>query len=278
MYYDKIELTPEEQQMPLARYFEKYRLLKLPPMQQQLIDAGPMDPKNAVPVERWLDILQPEGYGAVEFGYCMMPDGSGYYAEYYVTPEHALEPQMMPWFTNWVNYKSKSMVEGQGNLRYKLWCPGDHWDHGYVNGVDKKDGVWAFGTLDQGKTGAKNGSGEVAHEINLLDYGLTKERADALRAAGCTFRALYEDVDDGPGHHLVLRLNRPCPYGGTEHINREWIGYYAKDGKILRDENTPCSEEYLKNVLTHNAVEHLHTLRFLPELYAEYHDQPLDAD
>lgn len=277
MYYNMPEFTPEEKKMPLMKYFTKYPLLTPPPLQQQLIDAGPMDPAAAIPVENWLDVLQPTGYKKVEFGYCMMPDGSGYYTEYYVTPPNVLTKEMMPWFTRWVNTKPKGTVEGQGNLRYKLWCPVDHWDHNYVNGVDGKDGVWAFGTLDLGKSGAQNGEAEIAYTLNLRDYGLTAEREEALKAAGCTFRALYEELE-GPGHHLVLRLNRPCPFGGTEHINHEWMGFYPKDGKIIRSASTPVSEEYLKNVLIHNTVEHLHTLRFLPELYAEYHNKPMDAD
>ncbi len=275
-YYDTPELTPEEKKMPLARYFEKYRLLQLPPLQQQLIDLGPIDPADAIPAENWLDSLQIEDYFKANFGYCMMPDGSGYYVEYYVTCPGGATPEMSAWYINWLNFKSKSMVEGQGNLRYKLWCPPDHWDHAYVNGKDKTDGVWSLGTLDLGKAGAKNGGEEIAYEVNLREYGLTEEREKELKAAGCRFRGSYEDVK--PGGHLSLSLTRPCPYGGTEHFRREWIGYTAKNGKIVRAKETPCSEEYLKNVLIHNLVEHMHTLRFLPELYAEYHDKPMDAD
>ncbi|MDR1801447.1 MAG: hypothetical protein LBQ95_06385 [Lachnospiraceae bacterium] len=275
--YDQPDLTPEEKRLPLAKYFEKYPLLKLPPMQRQLLDAGPIDPADAITAENWLDSLQINGYWKANFGYCMMPDGSGYYVEYSVTaPNSPVKGEMNAWFVNWINFKSKGMAEGQGNLRYKLWCHPDHWDHAYVNGKDKKDGVWSFGTLNMGKTGAKNGSAEIAYEINLRDYGLSQEREDELKAAGCSFRASYEEVEGGG--HLALSFNRPCIYGGTEHFKREWIGYTAKDGKIVRVPGTPCSEEYLKDVLIHNIVEHTHTQRFLPELYAEYHDKEMDAD
>jgi hypothetical protein len=106
---------------------------------------------------------------------------------------------------------------------------------------------------------------------------LTPEREEQLTTAGCKISAAWEEFE-GPGHHLVLRFSRPCPFGGTESINQEWIGYYAKDGKILRDDATPVDEAYLKNVLTHNTVEHLHMPQFLPDLFAEYHDKPIDAD
>jgi hypothetical protein len=275
MYYKMPELATEEKKLPLAKYWEKYPLLMPPPLHRQLLDAGPMKLEDAVPAERWLDLLQIEGYRKVEYGYCMMPDSSGYYVEYYLTPP-AVKREMRAWFGKWVNIKSKSMVPGQGNLRYKLWCPVDHWDHKFVNGTDGSDGIWAFGTLDLGKSGAKNGSAETSHSINLRDYGLTEKRENELKEAGCAVRAVYEEVEGG--HHLVLSLTRPCPFGGTETLSHEWIGWYAKDGKIVRDEGTPVSEGYLKNVLEHNVVEHMHLPRFLPELYAEYHDKPMDAD
>ncbi|MCD8398697.1 MAG: hypothetical protein LUD12_16250 [Lachnospiraceae bacterium] len=269
------ELSEEEKKLPLAKYFEEYPLLDPTPLECQLLDSGPMAVSDAVPAANWLDILQPSGYRKVEFGYCMMPDGSGYYAEYFVTPP-SVTPEMMPWFLNWINYKSKNTPEGQGNLRYKLWYPPDHWEHTYVNGKDDKDGVWSFGTLDNGKSGAKNGSEEISYPLDLREYGLSEERIRALKEAGCTFSAACEKVEGG--HHLVLRLQRPCPYGGTETFNHEWIGYCAQDGKIIQDKGTPVNEEYLRNVLIHNITEHHHLPRFLPKLYAEYHDKPIDAD
>ena len=51
-----------------------------------------------------------------------------------------------------------------------------------------------------------------------------------------------------------------------------------KETKLVRDEKTYCTEEYLKKVVIHTLVEWEHLYTFLPELYAEYHDQPIDAD
>ena len=84
-----------------------------------------------------------------------------------------------------------------------------------------------------------------------------------------------------PGSHLVLSVTRPCPLGGVETCSREWIGYKAENGKIIRDLETPdfmLCEQYLRNVQIHNTVEQQHLATFLPELYAEYHDLPKDAD
>lgn len=276
-HYKMPELTPEEKMLPLARYFDKYPLLGPPPLQRYLLESGPMDPADAVPATRWLDSLSTNFHRKVVYGYCMMSDGSGYYSEYYVTPPE-VKSDMRRWFGRWINHRSKGMVEGQGNLRYKLWNPVDHWDHKYVNGTDDKDGVWSMETLDLGR-GGKCGQGiaAVSHNINLREYGLTAEREAELQAAGCKISAAWEEFE-GPGHHLVLRMSKPSPYGGMESINQEWIGYYAKDGKIVRDPETPVDETYLKNVLEHNTVEHIHLNRLLPELYADYFDKPMDAD
>lgn len=271
--YDLPELSEEEKKLPLAKYYYDYPLHCIPPLQRQILEAGPMKVEDAVPAQRWLDILQPTGYRNIEFGYCMMPDGSGYYAEYFIIPEYAT-PEMRKWYMHWCNVRYKGMKEENGNLRYKIWMPLDHWEHKYVNGVDRTDGIYASGSLDLGASGIN--SWEVSHEIDLKEYGLTDELEQQLKDAGCFFSAAVEELEGG-GHHLVLRLGRPCPFGGIEMFNHEWIGYYAENGKIIRDENTPVSEEYLKNVLMHNTVEHLHQPTFLPDLYAEYKDQPIDA-
>jgi hypothetical protein len=149
-YYQLPELTPEENRLPLAKYYKNYPLHCLPPLEQYLLDAGPMNPADAVSAVRWLDSLIPTCHRKIVYGYCMMNDGSGYYTEYFVTPP-TVTSEMRRWYGKWVNFRSKNMPEGQGNLRYKLWCPVDHWDHKYVNGIDDKDGIWSMETLDLGK-------------------------------------------------------------------------------------------------------------------------------
>lgn len=271
------ELSEEEKALPSSRFYTDYPLFKPNPIQQQILDAGPMDVKYAIPVEKWLDWISPTGYPEVVYGYTMMPDGSGFYIEYSTTAP-TWQGAWRRWYGKWYNRYSKGMPKGKGNLRYKIWNPIDHWDHKFVNGEDDKDGVWSMETLDLGKTGdASKGVAAVSHNINLLDYGMTKERMAELEAADCRVEACWEEFD-GPGHHLVLRFSRPCPLGGRESINCEWMGYYPIDGKIVRDADTPVDEEYLKNVLTHNTIERAHLAQVLPDLYEAYHDLPMDAD
>lgn len=275
--YEIPELTDNEKQLPLSKFYLNYPLIKPNPLQQLLLDSGPMRVEHAIPVENWLDLLDIWKYPHNIYGYTMMPDGSGYYIEYSVTPP-TWKREWRRWFGKFYNHYSRSTIKSEGNLRYKIWNPLDHWDHKFVNGEDDTNGVWSLEKLDMLEGGdPRQGIGAVSHTINLRDYGLTKEKEEALHKAGCTVSACWEEFE-GPGHHLVLRFSRPCPTGGRENINCEWIGYYAENGNIIRDESTPVSEEYLRNVLLHNTVERAHLLQVLPDLYEEYHLKDIEAD
>ena len=242
-----------------------------------LLENGPIPAEKAIPIEHWLDWLSPTGYPDVVYGYTMMPDGSGFYIEYSVTPP-TWNGKWRRWYGNWYNHYSKNMPEGRGNLRYKIWNPCDHWDHKFVNGENDRDGVWSIETLDLGASGdPSKGMPAVSHKINLREYGLSEEKEKELLAADCRVEAVYEEFDE-PGHHLVLRFSRPCPLGGRESMNCEWMGYWPKDGKIVRDPETKVDERYLRNVLAHNTIERQHLLDVLPDLYEAYHELPPDAD
>jgi DAPG hydrolase PhiG domain len=276
-------LSTEELQLPLAKYYD-LPLAEPGPREMQIINACPIDPALAIKPENFLDLLQPEGYQPVEYGYCIMPDGTGYLAVYTTYPN--CTPQMLGWWFRWLNIHSKGMPKGRGNLKYKIWNPLDHWDHGFVNGKDKMDDIWTVETLDLG-------AGEqpvytVRHHVDLFQYGLTKEKDAALKAVGCWVDSAYESFHTvDPSHtqtvgtHLMLTLSRTSPLGIMEKCTREWIGWGVKDGKVFRDESTPASmlcEAYLKKVIIHATVEAQQLSKFLPALYAQYKDLPDDAD
>ena len=276
------ELSPEEKALPLAKYYD-LPLYPPGPREQQIIDSCPIDPTLAIKAENFLDLLQPAGYRKVEYGYCMMPDGSGYIATYTVYPNNCT-PKMLAWWFHWLNVYAKNMPKDKGNIKYKIWNPADHFDHGYINGKDRTDGIYTVETLDLGQ--GEEASYTIRHPFNLRDYGLTEQKERALKEAGCWVDCAYESFHTVseprvqlPGTHLCLTLSRPNPLGGMEKLTREWIGYGVKDGKVFFDESTPASmlcEEYLRKVLIHGTVEAQQLSIFLPELYAEYHDKPDD--
>ena len=51
------ELLPGEKELPLAKYYE-LPLYSPAPLQQQILDSGPMDPELAIKAENWLDLLK----------------------------------------------------------------------------------------------------------------------------------------------------------------------------------------------------------------------------
>ena len=276
--YELPPLSEAEKKLPIARYYTDYPLMKPGVLYQQLLSQGPMDPEKAIPVSKWLDWIDADRTPEIVYGYCMMPDGSGFYIEYSITPAVMAARPMRRWYGKWVNHKSPGMRKEDGSLRYKLWNQVDHWDHRFVNGKDDKDGIWSMETLDLGASGGGyKGVGAISHNIDVRDYGFDAGRMEELEKRGCRVSACYEEFE-GPGHHLVLRFSRPYTAGRVENINCEWMGYWAKDGQVIRDEQTPVNEEYVRNVLIHNTVERFHLTQILPDLYEEYHGKDLLED
>lgn len=282
IFTQKPQLHPDEMKLEISKYYD-LSLHAPGPLQQQIINACPIDPKDAIKVKNFIDLLQPEGYSSVELGCCMMPDGSGYIAAYTVYPD--CTPKMLAWYFRWMNVHSEGMPNGH-NLRYKIWNPVDHIDHGFVNGWDKTDGIYQKEALDMGK--GEEAFYSIRHPFDLRDYGLTKEREKGLNDAGCFVDCAVEKfytTDPShellPGTHLTLTLSRFCPYGGMEKRTREWIGYGVADGEIYFDESTPpimLTVDYMKKVLYHNIVESQQLNKILPGLYAEYSDKSDDED
>jgi hypothetical protein len=128
----------------------------------------------------------------------------------------------------------------------------------------------------------------VRYPINLREYGLTEERENELKNAGVwidsaveKFFTAEEPHDPLPGTHLCLTMSRPNPLGGMEKYTKEWIGYGVENGKIYFDKSTPSyqfTNEWLETALIHTTTEAQHLSTFLPQLYAEYHDKPDNAD
>ena len=276
--YDIPELTPGEKALPVSKYYTDYPLHYPNPLYAQLLTLGAMNPADAQTIENCFEHLRPMGYDKVEYGYCMMPDGTGYIANYSVIPGN-VTPEMRMWYVKWFNIHSEHLPEGCGNIRYKLWNQVDHIDHGLVDG-DFKKGIYTLETLDMGRGGKDKAIRSIRHNFDVRDYGFPEECYEALQKAGAAITSCWESFDC-PGSHLVLSITRPCPLGGIETCSREWIGYRAENGKFIRDPETPAfmlCEQYLRDVQIHNTVEQQHLATFLPDLYAEYHDLPMNAD
>lgn len=281
-------LSPEERKLPVSKYYD-IPVYEMGPLYQQILKNGPLDPKDCIKAENWLDHLKcnPGEYGEAVVGYCTMPDGYGYLANYCVYPESST-PEMMKWYFSWINSYCKSQPRENGNIRYKLWLPIDHIAHLFVNGKDKTDGIATIERLDMGTGKYPDTWYTVRYANDLRALGLSEEREKELNAAGVWVDSATEkfySVEDPsiqlPGSHLHLTMSRPHPLGGMEKFTKEWIGWGAETGELYFDDTTPkyqFTEDWLESIIRHATIEAQHLAMFLPQLYNEYHDKPIDAD
>ena len=268
----KPELSPEERAMSIAKYYD-IPVQPLDPLHRMLLEAGPLDPKRVTKAEDIIRLFRPEGYTGSDYGYCMMEDGSGFLATY--TVFHNCTFEMLKWFFGWMNRKPANMPEGKGNIKYKVWCPYGHFDHGHAISPTGEEVTCATEALDLGLLGDPP-ERIFMHDLDPLEFGLAPEMKQHMDEAGIMYSMSYETFDY-PGMHLCMSMMRPCPTGGIEALGREWIGYGIRDGKIVRTPEMPVDEPWLKKVVTHCTVEMMRLDNILPALYAEYHNTAPDA-
>ena len=106
-------LTPEQRALSYSKYYD-LPITPIPAEKVAILEGGPMDPKDALPIERRNDLFQP-GYLPGEIGYCVMPDGTGYVANKTEMP--GVTPAMFEWWFAW---------HGLNDMRYRIWDPEDH--------------------------------------------------------------------------------------------------------------------------------------------------------
>lgn len=257
-------LSAEEEQLPISKYYYM-PMPSLDPVYERALTSGPIQASDIPTPDKWTDLVLSEGYNEIDFGYGMMENGAGYLSVYTVSP---LSAEMTDWWFEWMGHRPKSMPKNQGNIRYKIWCPPDHYDCDHSAGCGVE-------SLDLGQGDPKE---EIyMHNLDPVDYGMSEQAYQALTAKGVSIRLGYETFDH-PGTHITLHVKRPCKTGGFESFGREWIGYAIKDGKFVRDESTPVSEKYLRNIVIHNVLESKRLDMILPTLYSEYKDRPIDED
>ena len=276
LHYAKRPLTPEERAIPYAKYYD------LPvegrrPSDAQWLDQ-PMAPSRVLPALRAKEFLRLEGEIPDSVGWCILEDGTTYIA----CKEHlpGITPQMMGWWFGWFWRKPDSVPEGVGNLRYKIWCPPDHWDLGPMpEGHPAAGRHFLDESLDMGVGEVKVFTIQAEpKDCDLGIIGLSAEEQQALTEHGCvvTFGPGY-DKDLRPGG-IGINFFRPTP-DGCDWYSRGWGGYTVRDGQIVKIPNFQHATAFaLQTELAHNLAERRHLPDFLPELYAEYKDKPIEMD
>lgn len=258
------ELTEEEKARPYSKYYHK-ELAEIPADDLAAVNAGPVDPSQATTIQNRNDLMQP-GYLAVETGYTVMPDGSGFAATLVKMP--GVTPEMLDWWFNW------HPLEG---LRYAIWCPIAHTDISVKNPAQHLDSSGVplrernYGSTHYPVEGFNvEGSQKVWIQFFSprdfgLDMGLFTE--PGISRAYCANVIL--DLLKTPFNaffHAVREVD-----GGVEYRSRYWLGYTMKNGAPVRVKRPlPYKmSDLARNNCLHSLIEYNNLASFLPQIYGE---------
>jgi hypothetical protein len=258
------KLTEAEKAKPYAKYFHK-ELAEIPQEDLDKVNAGPVDPSLATSVLDRNELMKP-GYLAVETGYCVMPDGSGFAATLVRMP--GVTPEMLDWWFNWHPLES---------LRYAIWCPVAHSGISVKNPSQHLDSSGV--ELKERNYGSTHYAVERIHmelaqklRIEFLhpkDFGLDMElfKEPGISRAYCANVVLnLMKIRFNTFFHAVREVD-----GGVEYRSRYWIGYTMKAGEPVRSRIPPVFKtiDLARNNCLHSLIEYNNLASFLPQLYKE---------
>lgn len=256
-------LCPEELALPYAKFME----LPMEPLPDEIlaqIHAAPLPLEEVLPIGRISEFYQ-NGLRQKQFGYAILPDGTGYLAHYLYIPDLTLA--QLGWWFDWQIHKPAGLPEDAGNLRYKIWCPPDHWEHCYVNGRDATDGVLMVESLDMGAGSAPVTS--ITRDIDPAAIGVSPALLDTLAQNHVVLQLTHEHSTDLVDR-IFTAMMQSAPEGGIILMSRVWWGFQFDGHRITRDRDPrkqPCTAERLKNNLLHSSYEFNHLRTLLPLVY-----------
>lgn len=267
-------LTEEERKISYSKYYDIPMNQILPPY-RQILQCSPIPCGDAIPPERFLDLLD-EDQGDASTGYCIYPDGTCYNSHYAYFPHLTMD--MIAWWYQWLAVKTKGAPEGCGNLKYKIWCPPDHEDYGFTTDAQGRPCLFFVESHDMG--GGAEPSTTYRYKLTGDDIGLSKEAQERLAERGCVYNYCNAYVErNGRGHwKMNANYTRPHPNGGIEMRQCNWIGWRYENGRPVRVEGGEPDDEALCFNMVHNTQEIERFSVILPDLYREYHEKPFDED
>ncbi len=249
-------LSAEDAAKPYAPYYLRGRLSPPTRVAAAVRPHHPMDPALAVRPEDVAKTVAP-GFPEPKTGYCLLPDGTPYGCV--VTKMPGVTLDMVTWWIPWVL---------GDHMKYKVWHPGSHVEH--YDGLaveDLGDGmadVYLGESHSFADLGIPSDPGALAPEF--LSLHSVKGRAQ--------LHALPEDPTRG--RFTLNSMVRAIP-GGIEYWSIVWIGVHFAGGKpvrVLGAGERPTLEN-ARHFAAHLAYEYFTFSRILPELYAQYKDEPV---
>ncbi|PKL38315.1 MAG: hydrolase [Spirochaetae bacterium HGW-Spirochaetae-1] len=266
-------LTEEEKARPYASLYGK-AMSPVSPDILDIIETGPMDPRNTLPFENINDLLNP-GYHAVETGYCRMPDNSCYVSV--LTKMPGLTGKMIDWWFAWHPLES---------LRYKMWYPGAHFGNSVQDIARASDTRLSLRERYYHNTNYAVEDIGIGPDIMAItffppeEYGFDTSRFEKADVA-TVICALCGSATKKVTHTNMIHFVRSTK-DGVEMRSRFWIGRKLKldflsgnsiinklaDTKPVRGLAIPKQTPHL--MARHCAFEYSNLAAILPGLYREY--------
>jgi phloretin hydrolase len=268
----KSDLTAEEKAKPYSKYF--YAKPAVPDPKKLAVMEKPMDPAKALQITRINDMLNP-GYFDVEAGWCVMPDGSAYIANYTQMP--GVTPEMFKWWFVWHSLEP---------LRYKIWWPDGHFDV-FLSDKDRAKVLDQGRTLDEKLQGLthfviENVGGPCAEKIAISwmtpeSIGFDMERFKSpnvvamVAANGVSLMlAPPPDIPNFKSPAFMMHFVREIK-GGIELRTRFWMGYHILNKRpfLLIPKGVRLPDSVPHGLAVHNVFEFTNLASFLPGIYDE---------
>jgi hypothetical protein len=267
------ELTPEEQAKPYAKYYFREHAGPTPELAPFLMDLKPIDPADALPIERRDDLLNP-GHLKGETGYCTLANGGAYVAVCH--PMGGVTPEMINWWFAW---------HGLEDLRYMLWSPRDHFgvslseeDRAKVVDPDRPVTLKFQGTTHHVYEDIGQGGEDLwISFMTPEDFGFDMSRWKApnvatLVAADVVVKAGGTPEDAPTVPVAMCHFVRELPAGdGVEFRTIFWMGWHIvdKEPRFVLPEGMRVSKEVAAGLFEHCVLEYSNLRVLLPEIYAE---------
>ncbi|HUW64581.1 MAG TPA: hydrolase [Spirochaetia bacterium] len=265
------DLTPEEKSKSYSKYYYLPPAPPDPAVLELLRFGRPIDPAEALAIERINDLLNP-GYDEFETGYCVLPNGAGYVAVYTRMP--GVTADMVNWWFAW---------HGLEDLRYKIWWPGGHFAVS-LSAADREKVLDPGRSVTQKFQGITHqvvedvGTGVEQIAISFLtpeEMGFDLDRFGAPAVAALVAANGLSSPADAPGGEpgtpaVMCHLVREIP-GGVEFRSRFWLGYRMVDKRpvLFLPADRPVPENVLLGLARHDAHEYANLRAILPRIYGE---------
>ncbi len=263
------DLSPEEKEKTYSQYYTMTPAAPEPGALEAM--EKPMDPAKALPIEDLNDLLNP-GYMEIEAGYCSLPNGAAYVANY--TPMPGVTVEMVNWWFAWHSLE---------DLRYKIWWPEGHLAVS-ISEEDRKK------VLDPQRPDTLKFQGITHHVVEDVgvgienitirfltpeDMGFDMRRFKApnvgtiVAANGVSSPA--DAPPDAPKAPAVMCHFIRETADGVEFRTRFWMGYHIIDKKpnLLLPPDVKIPEAIPQALGRHNVFEYSNLRAILPDIYKE---------